>query len=77
MALAAVDEEQEVNSAIENALVDAQRASELVPTDDEYRLLGTQPIILLLLSIHHILLVALSPSHTPLMDSINSPSHAP
>ena len=40
MALAAVDAEHEVNSAIENALVDAQRASALVPTDDEYRLLG-------------------------------------
>ena len=77
MALAAVDEEQEVNSAIENALVDAQRASELVPTDDEYRLLGRQHITLLLLSIYHILYVALSSSHTPLMDSINSPSHAP
>ena len=43
MALAAVDEEQEVNVAIESALMDAQRASELVPSDDEYRLLGRQP----------------------------------
>lgn len=65
MALAAVDEEQEVYSAIENALVDAQRASELVPTDDEYRLLGRQSIISLLLSINHILYDTLSLSHTP------------